>query len=703
MYLVLGEKPSVAQALAEVLGADKRKDGYLEGNGWIVSWCLGHLAEYVSPEAYDEKYCKWEFSDLPILPDVWELAVPKDKKEQFGVLKKLLNRKDVEYVVNGCDAGREGELIFKRVYDLSGSRIPVKRLWISSMEDAAIREGFENLKDGADYENLCEASVCRAKADWLVGMNATRAFTTKYYKRLVVGRVQTPTLAMLVERGNQITHFQKEKYFNIHLDCDGLEVVKEKVFDRAEAERIKNACNGASAVVEKAVSTEKNVNPPKLYDLTTLQRESNRYYGYTAKETLDFTQSLYEKKLVTYPRTDSQYLTEDMGHTAGHVIRMVCDRFGYGSSVYPAEPDVGRVMDNKNVSDHHAIIPTAELKDYDISELSKGERDVLLLVSVRLLLATAQKHVFTETEITVSCAGESFMAKGKVVKENGWKDVEAAFRNSQEAGNRKNGDREGGVLPFVAEGKVIGNVAAGITEHFTSPPKPYSEDTLLSAMETAGNKEFDEDTEKKGLGTPATRAGIIEKLVSSGYAIRKGRQILPTSDGADLIAVLPEYLKSSAMTAEWENRLLLIEKGQLGSDDFMEGITDLIDRMLSECSTISGEERSRFYPKESIGNCPICGSPVYEGKKNFYCSSRECSFSLWKENRYLSGMRKQVDKKMAVELLKNGRTHVTDFYSQKTGRSFEADLLMEVQDGRASFKLEFPKRKGKKKGKGNWK
>ena len=412
MYLVLGEKPSVAQALAKVLGAGQKKEGYLEGNGWIVSWCLGHLAEYVSPEIYDEKYQKWEFADLPIVPDEWKLAVAEDKKEQFAVLKRLLNRSDVEYVVNGCDAGREGELIFKRVYELAGSHLPVKRLWISSLEDTAIREGFAHLKDGKDYGNLCEASVCRAKADWLIGMNATRAFTTKYYKRLVVGRVQTPTLAMLVERGNQISHFQKEKYFNVHLDCNGLEVVKEKIFNQTEAEQIKAACHGTSAVVESVMETEKSVQPPKLYDLTTLQRESNRYYGYTAKETLDFTQSLYEKKLVTYPRTDSQFLTEDMEQTAETVIRMACEVFGF-TSVYPGAPDVKRVMDNRKVSDHHAIIPTAGIENVRLSELSKGERDILCLVAARLLCATAQKHTFTETEVTVSCGGERFTTKGK--------------------------------------------------------------------------------------------------------------------------------------------------------------------------------------------------------------------------------------------------------------------------------------------------
>lgn len=699
LYLVIAEKPSVAQALAKVIGANQRKDGYLEGretfgeSGCIVSWCLGHLAEYIAPEGYNEKYQKWEFSDLPILPKPWQLAVSRDKKAQFQILKKLLNRSDMEYVVNGCDAGREGELIFQRVYELSESRLPVKRLWISSLEDASIRDGFAHLKDGADYKNLREASVCRAKADWLIGMNATRAFTTKYYKRLVVGRVQTPTLAMLVEQEKQIRQFQKEKYCNVHLNCDGLEVTKEKIFDPTEAERIVRTCENATAVVETVISKEKSVHPPKLYDLTTLQRESNRCYSYTAKETLDFTQSLYEKKLVTYPRTDSQYLTEDMGQTAKDVICLACGLLGT-DAVYPEEPEISRVMDNSKVSDHHAIIPTAGIGREVLSELSRGERDILFLIAARLLCATAQKHVFIETEVSVSCGGEHFTAKGKVVREQGWKAVEAAFRQRQGIKNSEAGDHT--TLPSVTEGTVIESVRANVTEHFTSPPKPYSEDTLLSAMETAGNQEFDKETEKKGLGTPATRASIIEKLVSSGYAIRKGKQILPTADGADLIAILPEYLKSAAMTAEWENRLLQMEKGQLESREFMDGITGVLDQMLAECRNLSAEETNRFHPREEIGKCPLCGKPVYEGKKNFYCSDKECSFALWKENRYLSGMRKQIDQKMARELLWEGRTYVTDLYSQKTGKTFPAYLLLEVKDGRASFRLEFPKRKRKK-------
>ncbi|MCI6004325.1 MAG: DNA topoisomerase 3 [Blautia sp.] len=694
MFLVITEKPSVAKEIGRILGADGRKNGYLESRNCVVSWCLGHLAEYASPQHYDTKYENWIFDDLPILPENWQLVVLKDKREQLEILKKLLNRKDMEYVVNACDAGREGELIFKRVYDLSGSTLPVKRLWISSMEDSAIQEGFEHLKDGSALENLCEAAVCRAKADWLIGMNATRAFTTKYYKKLIVGRVQTPTLAMLAERDRQIRNFRKEKYFNVTLDCYGMEAVKEKISEEKEAIRIRDVCSGAKAVVESAVFTEKASSPPKLYDLTTLQRENSRYFGYTAKQTLEYAQSLYEKKLLTYPRTDSQYLTEDMEETARKGIMAVQGlyRVDFDSS------DIKRVLDNGKVSDHHAIIPTIELKKCDLHTLSKGEKDTLLLVSMRLLCATGQNHTYVEPEITVSCAGEKFLAKGKQVREKGWKAVEEIFRKlSGIRGKTEEDEEEPGDFSVVREGMVFESVDAEISEHFTSPPKPFSEDTLLSAMENAGRKEFEGNVEKKGLGTPATRAGIIEKLVSSGYAVRKGKQILPTSDGIVLIEILPEYLKSASMTAEWENKLLSIEKGEFDSQSFMDGIKALIKRMLFECSTLSQEEQSRFHPREQIGICPVCGAFVYEGKKNFYCSDRECSFALWKENRYLSGMKKLIDKRMAEDLLRSGQTHVTDFYSQKTGRNFTADLLMEVKDGRVNFSLKFPDKKKKHK------
>ena len=693
MYLVLAEKPSVSQTIGKVIGAYKRQEGYIEGRDCIVSWCLGHLAEYALPEAYDEKYEKWKWEDLPIIPEEWKMYVAKDKKEQFKIVKKLLNREDLEYVVNACDAGREGELIFERVYELSGSHLPVKRLWISSMEDCAIREGFARLKDGAQYRNLCEAAVCRAKADWLIGMNATRAFSVKYFKRLVVGRVQTPTLTMLVERGEQIAHFQKEKYYNLHLDCHGLEVIKEKLFDVGEVKRLQEACEGETATVESCISVEKSVQPPKLYDLTTLQRESNRCYGYTAKETLDFTQSLYEKKLVTYPRTDSQYLTEDMEQTARAVIAIVCEKYNF-SPVYPPEPDVKRIMDNGKVSDHHAIIPTAELGECAVGELPKGEQDILRLVCVRLLCATAQKHVFRETEVLVSCAGVTFRAKGKTIQEMGWKTIEAVFHELSSEKRRK--DVEERIIPAVTEGQTFHAVTASISEHFTAPPKPFSEDTLLSAMETAGNPEFEEGTEKKGLGTPATRASIIEKLVSSGYVVRKGKQLLPTQEGTDLVSVLPEYLRSAAMTAEWENRLLQMEKGELHGQEFLNGIIALIDQMLQECGKIVVEEQNRFYPREEIGTCPMCGGPVYESKRNFFCGNRECRFAIWKENRYLSGMKKVIDKRMAVELLKDGRTYVQDLYSQKKGNTFAAYLCLNTKEGKASFRLEFPKKKEKK-------
>ena len=705
MFLVIAEKPSVSQALARVLSAGELEDGYLAGKDCIVSWCLGHLAEYVSPEFYDSRYEKWEFADLPIAPERWELSVAKDKKKQFAVLKKLLNRNDLDYVVNACDAGREGELIFKRVYDLSGSKIPIKRLWISSMEDTAIQEGFSSLKDGKEYENLCEASVCRAKADWLIGMNATRAFTTKYYKRLTVGRVQTPTLAMLVERQEAIDGFVKEAYYKVGIEGDGIHAVSENIKDEAESIALAETCNGKPAVISKAEKIRKKNLPPKLYDLTTLQREANRFFGYTAQETLRDLQELYEARLVTYPRTDSQYITADMEQTALELLELLPDLLPFLKGE-PIGKDVGRIINNDKVSDHHALLPTKEALEQDFEELSERQRNIFLLIGQRLAQAVSEECIYEETAVTVQCEGHEFSAKGKTKVQLGFKGIGDAFRNAVQKGksqDKNSADDSVSIPEGLHEGMEMAEVRAESSRHYTVPPRAYSEDTLLAAMERAGNQDFEEGTEKKGLGTPATRASILEKLVSSGYAKRNGRQILPTADGKELIAVLPDYLKSAAMTAEWENKLLLMEKGQIDSRKFLQEITDLIDTMLEGCCAISGEEQNRFRQRESIGDCPVCGDPVYEGKKNFYCSSRECSFSLWKENRYLSSMKKLVDKGMAVDLLEKGRTHVKDLYSQKTGRTFAADLLMDVEDGCANFSLEFPKKKGKGKGMGKQK
>ena len=691
--LVIAEKPSVALALAKVLGAYQRQDGYMEGNGYLVSWCVGHLVGLAQPDAYDETYKKWSRESLPIIPENWKWEVADDKRTQFKVLKDLMFRSDVEELVCATDAGREGELIFRLVYYQASCKKPFKRLWISSMEDEAIKEGIDNLREGSDYDNLYEAALCRSKADWLVGINGTRLFTTLYNNRLTVGRVQTPTLAMVVERNKQITEFQKQKYFNVHLKDGKLEVYKEKIFDEQEAKKIQEKCNGADAVVKSVTKAEKNINPPKLYDLTTLQRESNRYFGYTAQKTLDYTQSLYEQKLVTYPRTDSQYLTEDMKETAENMVLAVQMAFDFGTFP-PKDYDVNRVINNCKVTDHHAIIPTAEIQKQDLSKLSQGERDILMLISQRLLCATGEKQRISETEIKVECAGEEFQAKGKMVLEMGWKSYEMEFRNRLK--NKSKTEEKDEVLPLVTEGDVLHGVTVTKTEHFTSPPKQYTEDTLLSAMETAGNEDFDEDTEKKGLGTPATRASMIEKLVSSKYLERKGKQLIPTDAGINLVAVLPEKVKSAKMTAEWENALMEMERGKVKSRTFLTDISQWVNQLIADYGDVSEEEKKRFRSeKEQIGICPRCGAPVYEGDKNFYCSNRECKFCIWKETKWLSGMKKKVSKKMAENLLSNGRVSVTGLYSQKTGRNFDADLVLDDTGEYVNFKLDFSNNKKK--------
>lgn len=695
-FLVIAEKPSVAQSYAKNLSAYKREDGYLEGESCIVSWCLGHLAEYAQPEEYDPKYEKWQFDDLPILPETWKLKVSKDKKKQFEVIKTLMNRSDVEYLVNGCDAGREGELIFQRVYDLAGCRKPVKRLWISSMEDAAIQKGFQTMKSEEEYKNLCMAAVCRAQADWLIGMNGTRAYTTRYFKRLVVGRVQTPTLAMLAERQERIEHFQKEAFYKVALTDGKLTVVSENIANEEAADLLAALCNGSTAVVIQMKKEGKKSFPPKLYDLTSLQREANRYFGYTAKRTLDMLQELYEEKLVTYPRTDSQFVTEDMKDSVEELVGkmpVLLPFVDYGQLGH----GIKRVINNAKVSDHHAILPTKEAVEKGIADLPADKKNLMMLICQQLVQATGEEYLYEQTDITVKCQEHDFKARGKIPVQMGFKEVEKAFKQlCVKAEPVEEKEKETSIPAGYEEGMRLFPVKAEKTTHYTSPPKPFNEDTLLAAMETAGNKEFDSETEKKGLGTPATRASIIEKLVSSGYAQRKGKQILPSTEGKELVKVMPEYLKSAVMTAEWENQLLMMEKGQITDTQFMGEITSLVRKILEVCREIPEEERRRFQTaREVIGKCPVCGCDVFEGKQNFYCSNRQCDFALWKENRFLGSMEKNLDKKMARELLDKACTHVKGLYSKKKDMTFDADLLLALEDGKPRFHLEFPKKKKK--------
>ena len=689
MILVIAEKPSVGAAIGKVLGASCRKDGYLEGNNYIVSWCVGHLVGLADASSYDERFAKWRYSDLPIVPDEWLFEVPKDKQKQFKVLCDLMLDKRVTELVCATDAGREGELIFRLVYKKAGCTKPFKRLWISSLEDSAIREGFAHLRSSGEYDRLYEAALARSKADWIVGINGTRLFSTLYHKKLVVGRVQTPTLAMLVEREGKITTFHKEKYFNVHISKENLTADLEKVKTEEEAKAVAAACDKKQAVVSSLKKETKTVNPPRLYDLTTLQREANRYYGFTAQQALDLVQSLYEKKLLTYPRTDSQFITEDMESTARQVIGIVSRKLPlFGGITH--EPDIGRITNNAKVTDHHAIIPTVQLEKQDLGELPESEQKIIRLVAMRLLSATGEKHIYDETSVTLTCEGYEFRAKGKTVVQDGWKAIERRFKESLKSKEKDEPERS---LPSLNEKDILSSVDASVTEHYTSPPKPYTEDSLLSAMETAGNAEFDDDTEKKGLGTPATRAGIIEKLVKGGFVERKGKSLVPTKDGNNLVCVLPEQITSPTMTAEWENTLMQIERGNADADKFLSGIVEMTSELVKAYPFLSEAEANRFDTgRESIGKCPRCGSPVYVGKGNYYCSNKECSFCMWEDNKFFSSKKKKLTKKIAAELLDKGWCRVTGLYTPKRPQLYDAVIRLDDTGGKyVSFKMEFEK------------
>ena len=689
--LIIAEKPSVAKSIASALGASSRADGFYEGSGLLVSWCVGHLVSPMDAGGYDERFKKWRYDDLPILPELFRYVLAPGKEDAFENLRALMDRPDVDTIVNACDAGREGELIFRLVYEMAGCRKLVLRLWISSMEDSAIREGFSDLRPGADYESLYQSALCRQKADWLVGINATRLFSVLYHRTLNVGRVQTPTLTMLAERDAKITLFQKEKYHLLRLTLNGAEAVSEKFTDSAEAEQAATMCKGEAVTCTSVTKEQKKEQPPKLYDLTTLQREANRLFGYTAKQTLDYAQSLYEKKLLTYPRTDSRYLTSDMAETASCVIHLAANvpPFDGISNFFPL---VETMISDKDVSDHHAIIPTMEIEKADIKGLPLGERNLFLLVCCKLLCASAEPYVYEAVTVTFDCGGYSFTAKGKCVISEGWREIDRIFRTSLK---EKPADGDGGTLPDFTEGQTFDGAEVSVTEHFTQPPKPYTEDTLLSAMENAGKDDIPDEAERKGLGTPATRAAIIEKLVAAGFVERKGKSLIPTKAGINLVTILPEPLTSPMLTAEWEQKLTEIAKGGADPDTFMDGIRTMVQEIVSTYSCISEDGKKLFAPeKEVIGTCLRCGQPVYEGKKNFACSDRSCGFVLWKNDRFWTSRKKELTKKMATDLLKKGRTNVKGMWSEKKQAAYDAAVILNDTGGKyINFKLEFPKRK----------
>ena len=694
MQFVVTEKNSVARSVAAVLGASEKKKGFLEGNGYWVSWCVGHLVELAAPFMYDEKYAKWRVEDLPILPVNWQFSVIESTKAQFNVLRTLMNDSRVTSIVCATDAGREGELIFRLVYFLCGCTKPVERLWISSLEDAAIAEGFRNLRPASEYDSLYQAALCRAQADWLVGINATRLFSTRYHQLLNIGRVMTPTLALLVEREAQIQAFQSTPFYTVQLDCGSLSAISERLTERAEAERIAALCDGKEARIIKLEQKERLEQPPRLYDLTSLQRDANRLLGYTAQQTLDYAQSLYEKKLASYPRTDSRYLTSHMENSTKTLVASITNLLSFtGNMSVPC--NVAQVIDNSKVTDHHALIPTAGIAGYDLLSLPAGERSLLTLLMVRLLCAVGKPCRIHETAVTLECEGVSFSLKGRQITALGWKAMEKICRSAlKSVPVEETAAQE--LLPLNDQMTFL-PVKMSIQEGKTSPPKSYTEATLLSAMENAGAEETPNDAERKGLGTPATRAGIIEKLVKTGQIERKkGKKscvLLPTQKGVSLITVLPEELQSPLLTAEWEQKLKQIEKGELESTLFLEEIMEMIRGLVQSSHPVP--ESSVLFAEEtkSIGVCPRCGNMVVERPKGFLCSNRDCRFALWRQNPFFASKKKELTAAIATTLLKEERVFVKGLYSPKTGKAYDAMIVLDDSGGQyVNFKLEFPQK-----------
>ena len=683
--LVVSEKPSVAMAYAKVLGVTNRKDGYLEGNGYLVSWCVGHLVELAPPNTYGEQYVKWSIADLPILPQKWQYLVSASTKKQFGVLKDLMNRTDVDSIVCATDAGREGELIFRLVYQQAGCKKPFSRLWLSSMEDSAIREGFATLKPSTEYDALYQAALCRERADWMVGINCSRLFSCLYGQPLAVGRVMTPVLAMTVVREAAIAAFVPEKFYTVALSfTDGGTASSKRFSQKSDAETLfKNCRKEAHTTVQKVERKEKNEKPPLLYDLTTLQRDANRLLGYSAQQTLDYAQSLYEKKLITYPRTDSRFLTDDMAASLPELVATAAGAFDFHEDV-PVHAQ--QVIDSSKVTDHHALLPTASVAKADLSALPAGERRILRLVVARLLCAVGEAHRYAETTMTTLCAGEEFTAKGKVVLSDGWKGIERKM-----LGDLLGKKKEPAVLPDVPEQSECGITGAELKEGQTSAPKHFTEDLLLHSMETASADSMPEGVERQGIGTPATRAATIEKLVQKGFLERKGEKkskiLLPTDKGKALITVMPEEIQSAEMTADWETKLLRIERGEMEPEEFMTEIKDMISSLVNTTEAMKGA--NVLMKNKIVGVCPNCGANVVEREKGWFCDNKPCRFVLWKDNAFFKRLGKRLDSHVADKLLRDGRVRLKDCKSAKD-KTYNATVLLSTEnDGRSKFNLEF--------------
>ena len=686
--MIVTEKPSVAMSYAKILGVHGRQDGYLEGNGYLVSWCVGHLVELAPPSAYGEQYVKWNIADLPILPEKWQYLVSASTKKQFGILKKLMHRSDVESIVCATDAGREGELIFRLVYEQAGCKKPFSRLWLSSMEDSAVREGFANLKSSTEYDALYQAALCRERADWMVGINCSRLFSCLYGRPLAVGRVMTPTLAMTVEREAAIAAFVPEKFYTVALELtSGFVASSRRISEKMAAENLLAECRKEMvSTIQKITRKEKAENPPLLYDLTTLQRDANRLLGYSAQQTLNYLQSLYEKKLTTYPRTDSCYITDDDEDMLEELAEELEDFLGFVSE--DADDDVPRTrrtVNRQKVTDHHAILPTRSMLQADLDALPKGERNILKLIIARTLMAVSKPFRYLETLLTTECAGEEFTANGKEILDEGWKAVERKVL--ADILSRK---KEFTALPPVEESE-CGILNAELKEGQTSPPKHFTEDTLLHSMETASAESMPEDAERQGIGTPATRAATIEKLVQKGFLERKGdkktKVLLPTDKGKALITVMPEEIQSADMTADWETKLLRVERGEMEPETFMTEINDMISSLVNTTEAVKGA--SALMKNKVIGVCPNCGKSVVEREKGWFCENRECRFVLWKDNAFFKRLGKRMDAHVADKLLRDGRVRLKDCKSSK-GKTYNATVLLSTEaDGRSKFSLEF--------------